>query len=84
MKFEELKQALVAAAERRGLKEYEIYYQAEESISAETLKQEISSFSSSNTGGICFRCIWGGKMGYAATEAMFIIPEPSLIYLSDR
>ena len=57
MKFEELKQALVAAAERRGLKEYEIYYQAEESISAETLKQEISSFSSSNTGGICFRCI---------------------------
>ena len=70
MKFEELKQALVAAAERQGLKEYEIYYQAEESISAETLKQEISSFSSSNTGGICFRCIVDGKMGYASGELM--------------
>ena len=70
MKFEELKQALVAVAERQGLKEYEIYYQAEESISAETLKQEISSFSSSNTGGICFRCIVDGKMGYASGELM--------------
>ena len=68
--FESMKQALVAAAQRAGLTQYEIYAQSEESISAETLKDEISSFSSSNAGGICFRCIVDGKMGYASGELM--------------
>ncbi len=70
MMFEQMKQALIAAAERAGLAEYEIYYQMEESISAETLKDEISSFASSVGGGICFRCIVDGKMGYASGELM--------------
>lgn len=70
MRFEDMKQALVDAAEARGVKEYEIYYQVEESISAETMKQEISAFASSNAGGICFRCIVDGKMGYASGELM--------------
>ena len=70
MIFEEMKQALVAAAKRAGLDRYEIYYQLEESISAETLKDEISSFASSVSGGICFRCIVDGKMGYASGERM--------------
>ena len=70
MRFEELKQALIAAAEKAGVKEYEIYYQVGESLSAETLKQEISSFASSVSGGVCFRCIVDGKMGYASTESL--------------
>lgn len=70
MKFEQMKQALVAAARRAGLEQYEIYSQTEESISAETLKDEISSFSSGVSGGICFRCIVDGKMGYASGELM--------------
>lgn len=70
MKFEELKQILIDAAERAGIKEYEIYYQSEDSISAETLKDEISAFSSGFSGGICFRCIVDGKMGYASGELM--------------
>ena len=70
MTFETMKQALIAAAERAGLAQYEIYYQMEESISAETLKEEISSFASSVGGGICFRCIVDGKMGYASGELM--------------
>ena len=70
MTFEAMKEALVAAAQRAGLKEYEIYAQSEESVSAETLKDEISSFASSVSGGICFRCIVDGKMGYASGELM--------------
>ncbi|MBQ2735050.1 MAG: hypothetical protein IJF33_04380, partial [Clostridia bacterium] len=70
MMFEKMKQALIDAAERAGLAQYEIYYQMEESISAETLKDEISSFASSVGGGICFRCIVDGKMGYASGELM--------------
>ena len=70
MTFENMKKALIAAAEAAGLAQYEIYYQRGESISAETLKDEISSFASSVSGGICFRCIVDGKMGYASGELM--------------
>ena len=68
MNFEQAKEALVGAAKAAGLSEYEIYYLQGESMSAETLKDEISSFSSSVGGGISFRCISGGKMGYASSE----------------
>ncbi len=70
MKFEEMKQALISAAKEAGLTEYEIYYQMDESISAETLENEISSFASGVSGGVCFRCIVNGKMGYASGELM--------------
>ena len=70
MIFEQMKNALVAAATEAGIEQYEIYYQVGESISAETLKDEISAFSSSVSGGICFRCIVNGKMGYASGELM--------------
>ena len=70
MRFEEMKQALIQAARAAGLAEYEIFYQSDESISAETLKDEISSFSSGVSGGVCFRCIVNGKMGMASSELM--------------
>ena len=70
MRFEEMKQALIKAAEAVGLKEYEIYFQMNESVSAETLKDEISAFASSVGGGVCFRCIVDGKMGMASGELM--------------
>ena len=68
MNFEEAREVLVATAKAEGLSEYEIYYMQGESMSAETLRDEISSFSSSVGGGISFRCISGGKMGYASSE----------------
>ena len=68
MDFEQLKQALIDAAARAGVAEYEMYAQIGESIAAETLGDEISSFSSGVGGGIGFRCIVDGKMGYASSE----------------
>ncbi len=70
MNFENVKTSLVEAAKGAGLKEYEIYYMQEESISAETLEDEISAFSSSVCGGVNFRCIHNGKMGYASSELL--------------
>ena len=70
MRFEDMKQILVSAAQKAGLEHYEIYFEQEESIGVETLKQEISSFSSGVGGGVCFRCIVDGKMGYASGESM--------------
>ena len=70
MKFDQVKASLVAAAVAAGLSEYEIYYMNDVSISAETLKDEISSFGSGVGGGVCFRCIYNGKMGYASSELL--------------
>ena len=79
MMFEEMKEALVAAAERAGLTQYEIYYQCDESISAETLKDEISTFSSGSVSGICFRCIADGRVGYASGELMSVDAMEELV-----
>ncbi len=70
MNFETMKQALVAAAERAGLTDYEIYRETEEQVSVETLKNEVSAFSSGVSGGVCFRCIVNGKMGAASGELL--------------
>ena len=79
MNFETMKQALIQAADAAGLEQYEIYYQMEESVSAETLKDEISSFASGVSGGICFRCIANGKMGYASSELMTVDAMEELV-----
>lgn len=70
MKLTNMKQALVAAARQAGLEQYEIYFEQDESVSVETLKDEISAFSSGVSAGVCFRCIVNGKMGYASGELM--------------
>lgn len=68
MEFSKIKEILAEEAKKLGVTEYDIYFSQSESISTETLKQEISSFSSSNGIGISFRCVRDGKFGYASSE----------------
>ena len=70
MKFDELKKILDEAAADAGIRDYEIYYQSGSSLSADALKDEINSFTSSKEGGICFRCVVDGKQGYASSELL--------------
>ncbi len=70
MNFDAVKAALVAEAERLGLSEYDVFFMESESGSTETLKDEISSFSSGVGGGVGFRCIVNGHMGCASTELL--------------
>lgn len=70
MDFERIKEAVKAAAAKFGVEEYEIYYMSDSNLSVETLKHEISTFSSGVSGGLCFRCLVDGKMGYASTELL--------------
>ena len=69
MDFKTFKNAVFQAAEKKGLTEYEVYYQGCSATVASAYKQEINDFSAATDGGLCFRCIYGGKMGYASTEA---------------
>ena len=70
MNFENIKGCVFEAAKEAGIAEYEIFYTSDTAISAETLKDEISSFTYGVSGGICFRCVIDGKMGSASTELL--------------
>lgn len=70
MDFSAFKQAVIEEAEKQGITQYELYYKATESTSVTIFKDEINEFTASLDGGVCFRCIVNGKMGYASTEAL--------------
>ena len=70
MNYELLKKAIEDEAKLQGLSEYEIYYMSNEELSVDTLNREANSFSSGNSGGICFKVVYDGKIGYASSELM--------------
>ena len=70
MDFNAFKQIVIEKCAEKGIEEYELYYQSAESTSVSAFQHEINQFTGSFEGGVCFRCIVGGKMGYASTEAL--------------
>ena len=70
MTFNEFKQLVIAECAAQGIAEYELYYQVGASTSVDTFQHSVNEFSSSYSGGVCFRAIVNGKMGYASTEAL--------------
>jgi len=70
MDFNAFKKIVIGKCAELGIEEYELYYQSAESTSVSAFQHEINQFTGSNEGGVCFRCIVGGKMGYASTEDM--------------
>lgn len=70
MNYQEFKQAVVARAEALGIAEYELYYSTSTSTSVGVFQHEINDFSSGLDGGVGFRCIVNGRMGYASTQAL--------------
>lgn len=70
MDFHGFKAAVINHCAALGITEYELYYQASESTSVGAFQNEINQFTGSVEGGVCFRCIVNGKMGYASTEEL--------------
>lgn len=68
MNYQEFKNCIMSRCEELGIAEYELYYQTAESTSVSVYQHEINQFSAALEGGVCFRCIHEGKMGYASTE----------------
>lgn len=79
MDFQTFKNAVLAKANALGLTEYELYYQAEETASVSIFQHQINTFSASTEGGVCFRCIVNGKMGYASTEALSLSEAEAIV-----
>jgi len=71
MDYQSFKKAVIAEAEALGIAEYELYYESGSDTSIGVFQHEVNQFSSAaQNGGICFRCIVDGKMGYASTQAL--------------
>ncbi len=71
MDYQSFKKAVIAQAEALGITEYELYYQSGSDTNVGVFQHEVNKFSSSaQGGGVCFRCIVNGKMGYASTQAL--------------
>ena len=68
--FNTFKNLVIAKCAEMGIEEYELYYTTAESTTVSAFQQEINEFTSAKEGGLCFRCIVNGKMGYASTEAL--------------
>jgi len=68
MNMNEIKNAVAETAKRCGAEQYEIQIHVSERAGTEAMKQEISSVTYSQSGGISIRCIMNGKSGYASGE----------------
>lgn len=81
MNFEKIKEIIDRTSAEKGITEYEIFYMSSSSTSLEALGDEISSFALSENGGLCYRCVHNGAMGYASTQLM---EEEEMISLVER
>lgn len=68
MNYQEFKTAVIEEAKKDGLTDYELYYSGAVSMEVSTYQDTIESFANRDGGGACFRCVYDGKAGYAATE----------------
>ena len=67
MNYQEFKQAVINYAAANNIKDYELYYTKSDETSVEIFQTEVKGFNSSNSLGVCFRCIVNGQTGYAST-----------------
>ena len=79
MDYQSFKNAVIAKAEAMGIAEYELYYENGSETSVGVFQHEVNDFSSAENGGVCFRCIVGGKMGYASTQALSAEEAKSIV-----
>lgn len=56
--------------QEKGFSVGEVYYSSDKSISINVFRGEIDKFNTSETGGLSFRGIADGKMGYSYTELL--------------
>lgn len=70
MDFQEFKKCAIAKAQAMGIADYELYYESARSTSVSAYQHGMNQFTSAAEGGVCFRCIVNGKMGYASTEEL--------------
>ncbi|MFF2445675.1 TldD/PmbA family protein [Neobacillus sp. NPDC058068] len=81
MNIQEFQANLFSAALASGFTDVEIYYEKKEVFGCQIFKGEIDQYEIAEDGGVSFRGIFNGKMGYAYTEK---IDDASIPFLLDN
>ncbi|HZJ77143.1 MAG TPA: TldD/PmbA family protein [Oscillospiraceae bacterium] len=68
MYINKLKELIFEHGENEGFTDMEVYYESSNNFSCKVFKGEIDDYSVSREGGISFRGIYNGQMGYSYTE----------------
>ena len=72
------KEKLFEMAKKEGFSEYELFYSSGKSLKVNIFKGELEKFNNSKSGGISFRGVFNGKIGYSFCEK---IDENTIPYL---
>ncbi len=78
--MEQFIKKLFEAGEEKGFEDQEVYYQTAKNFSVSVYKQAIDKYSLSENGGMSYRALVKGKVGYAYTEKL---TEDSIPFLID-
>ncbi|MDS9471916.1 TldD/PmbA family protein [Sporosarcina pasteurii] len=78
LKNNEFQSKLLAEAKNAGFSEAEIYYEKSSSFHCTIFEGAIDSYETAEEGGIGFRGLYNGKMGYAYTEK---VDDDSIAFL---
>lgn len=70
MEIGEFRERLFAKGREAGFTEMEMYYAGGKSLSVSVLGGEIDAYKIAQSGGLSFRGLIGGRMGYASTESL--------------
>ncbi|GFP78552.1 TldD/PmbA family protein [Clostridium fungisolvens] len=70
MDIRQFKDIVFKFAEESGFSEYEIYYSNKENLEIRIYEGEVDGYGLSSTGGVSFRGIINGKIGYAYSESL--------------
>ena len=68
MDIVKLKELIFQHGKNQGFTDMEVYYQSNSQFSCGVFKGEIDDYSTSQEGGISFRGVYNGQMGYSYTE----------------
>ncbi|QUH20147.1 TldD/PmbA family protein [Alkaliphilus sp. B6464] len=68
MDIDKLKELIFEHGKNEGFTDMEVYYQSNSEFSCRVFKGEVDDYSTSQEGGISFRGLYNGQMGYAYTE----------------
>ncbi|MDP4163965.1 MAG: TldD/PmbA family protein, partial [Bacillota bacterium] len=81
MTIQEFQTKLFSAAQASGFTDVEIYFEKKEVFGCKVYKGEIDHYEIAEDGGVSFRGIFNGKMGYAYSEK---IEDASIPFLLDN
>src|SRR5699024_809230 len=79
MDIEQFKSELFQKGTELGFEEMEIYYNSNQSIDINVHQQKLEEYNIAETGGVSFRGLYEGQMGYAYAEKIESDSIPLLI-----